>query len=80
MYQMANPGSTALKLWFFITLMGCVTVITSQVPTLHSQRILNGIAVVNTALFALMAVILSIYQGRKYNTVKDYGRIPLSLI
>ena len=74
MYQFSQPGATRFKLWFFIALMGCVTVMCAQVPTIHAQRMLNGIAMANTAGFSLMAVILSIYQGLKYHTVKDYGR------
>lgn len=73
MYQLAQPGATDHKLWFFITLMGCITVLCAQFPTLHSQRLLNGITMLNTALFSLLAVILSIYQGWKYRTPKDYG-------
>ena len=74
MYQFSQPGATEFKLWFFIALMGCVTVMCAQVPTIHAQRMLNGVAMANTAGFSLMAVVLSIYQGLKYHTVKDYGR------
>ena len=61
--------------------MGCVTMMCAQVPTIHAQRMLNGIAMANTAGFSLMAVVLSIYQGLKYHTVKDYGMsYPAELI
>lgn len=73
MYQIAEPGGTRFKLWNFIALMGLVTILCSQAPTLHSQRLLNGIAMANTAFFSLLTVILSTYQGLKYKTIKDYG-------
>ena len=74
MYQLSQPGATRFKLWHFNALMGVATIFCAQAPTLHSQRLLNGIAMANTACFSLMMVVLSIYQGLKLKTIKDYGK------
>jgi len=58
--------------------MGILAIIVGQLPTLHSLRYLNGVSMLVTYCFSIMAVVIAIYQGHKYNTPKNYGEPHIS--
>lgn len=60
--QIYYPGSTEITLSGFIFYVLILVVILAQLPTIHSLRLINGIAMISTYIYSFGSVALSIYQ------------------
>jgi hypothetical protein len=72
-----SPDST-ITLQEFIIIFGCIQLVLSQFPTIHHLRMLNAACTFCTAMFAVTATALSIYNGK--NPLPDAPPVDYSVI
>lgn len=65
-YQTYDQGSTGIKLWEFIAIMAAFAMVATQLPTLHSLRLINGVCMLTTYAFTFISIGLAVYQHQHY--------------
>ncbi|RZB83865.1 GABA transporter 1 [Glycine soja] len=74
-YLLLNPNGT-MKIYEFVVIFGCFTLILAQMPSFHSLRHLNLVSLVMCLSYSACATAASIYIGKSSNgPEKDYSLI-----